>query len=96
MKRLLIVLLSFFFLAAQAQQQDVIGKKTRKKATKTKTVKPRNPNYTSPNGGMVVHEIDEKEVLDSTQKSKITAPHVNSNFNENQPALSPSNGNNSN
>jgi hypothetical protein len=90
MKRLLVLLLSFFFLAAQAQQQDVIGKKARKKTTKT--VKPEKANYTSPNGGMVVHDISEKEILDSTQKSKITAPHVNSNFNETQPALSPSDG----
>ena len=81
------------FLFSASHAQDLINKKVKKKSTKSRT-ETKGKNYTSKNGGIVVHDIDKHEVLDSTQKAEINPTHVNNNYNENTPALSPSNGGN--
>ncbi|MES2477748.1 MAG: hypothetical protein V4561_01585 [Bacteroidota bacterium] len=96
MKKLLLMFIASLGLTVQAQE--LVGKKTRKKSAKTTRVtnaspKVREPeNYQSRNGKMKVHYIDKNEVLDTTTQPGGQPPHVNQNYNEIQPALSPSNG----
>lgn len=96
MKKIFLMLIASFALIAQAQTQELVGKKTRKKTAKTASkAKPavvEPANYQSRNGKMKVHYIDKNEVLDTTAQPGGPPPHVNQNYNENLPALSPSNG----
>lgn len=98
MKKLFLLLVASGCFVAQAQTQELIGKKTRKKASKTSKVKPAKSVVAEPehiqsrNGTMKVHYIDKNEVLDTTAQPGGEPSHINRNYNENQPALSPSNG----
>jgi hypothetical protein len=90
MKKLLLLLLATASLTAQAQHADY--KKTTRKARKTHIQKVTLKKYHSRNGSIKAHEMSRNEVIDANQKKEINAPHVNSNYNESVPALSPSNG----
>ncbi|MFA6152762.1 MAG: hypothetical protein WC716_15665 [Chitinophagaceae bacterium] len=97
MKNVLLFLLVVFSLDASAQ--DVIGKRTKKRtATKAKAqplvAKREAEAYPSRNGVIKAREMGDNEKIDSIQKSDIQPSHVNKNYNESVPPLSPSNGGN--
>ncbi len=91
-----VLLFLFVALSLDASAQDVIGKRTKKRTAKTQPLvaKREAEAYPSRNGVIKAREMGDNEKIDSIQKADIQPPHVNKNYNESVPPLSPSNGGN--
>lgn len=92
MKKVIFLIAMALCIGAQAQQTSKTTTKHKIKKTahirKTTSLK----KYHSKNGVIKAHEMKQEEVIEANQKKEINAPHVNSNYNETVPGLSPSNG----
>ena len=94
-----VLTLLFVALCLNTSAQELIGKRIKKTtAIKAKeqapVAKTEAELYQSRNGVIKAHEMGDNERIDSMQKADVQPSHVNKNFNENVPALSPSNGGN--
>jgi hypothetical protein len=92
MRQLLLILAIFICIDAQAQtQQTTTVKKTRKKARTAMTSRPPE-TYTSSRGKVKARSLGKYEQPDTVNKLDEDATHINSNYNESTPPLSPNSG----
>lgn len=93
MKKILILPLMLCCLYAMAQTIPTVNKRNSK--TTTTTTKKHGKSYRSKNGSMKARTLAQNETADSVKPLDKDAEHINSNYNESMPPLSPNSGSSS-
>lgn len=91
MKQVFLLLAFLVCAEAQAQSKTTTTKK-RKKTTGAKLVSRPPETYNSNNGKIKARSLGKYEQPDTVDKPEKDAKHVNSNYNESTPRLSPNSG----